>query len=77
MQGFVAESFYGTYVKNRGNCCKYYENKYVINRVYEACLENVIVSLFFNQSVVVVKIRQFYVGLRGGGGGVLGNCAGP
>ena len=65
MQGFIAESFYGAYVKNRSERCKYYKYKYVINWVYEACLENVIVGLFFNQSVVVVKIRQFRVGLRG------------
>ena len=77
MQGFIAESFYGAYVKNRSERCKYYKYKYVINWVYEACLENVIVGLFFNQSVVVVKIRQFRVGLRGvrvcvwGGGGGL------
>ena len=69
MQGFVAESFYGAYVKNRGDCCKYYKDKYVINRVYKTCLKNVIVGLFFNQSVVIVKIRQFCIGLSGGGGG--------
>ena len=65
MQGFVAESFYGAYVKNRGDCCKYYKDKYVINRVYKTCLKNVIVGLFFNQSVVIVKIRQFCIGLSG------------
>ena len=69
MQGFVAESFYGAYVKNRGDCCKYYKDKYVINRVYKTCLKNIIVGLFFNQSVVIVKIRQFCIGLSGGGGG--------
>ena len=56
MQGFVAESFYGAYIKNRGDCCKYYKDKYVINRVYKTCLKNIIVGLFFNQSVVIVKI---------------------
>jgi len=66
MQGFVAESFYGAYIKNRGDCCKYYKDKYVINRVYKTCLKNIIVGLFFNQSVVIVKIRQFCIGLRGG-----------
>jgi hypothetical protein len=73
MQGFVAESFYGAYIKNRGDCCKYYKDKYVINRVYKTCLKNVIVGLFFNQSVVIVKIRQFCIGLsgRGGGGGFI------
>jgi len=69
MQGFVAESFYGAYIKNRGDCCKYYKDKYVINRVYKTCLKNIIVGLFFNQSVVIVKIRQFCIGLSGGGGG--------
>jgi len=68
MQGFVAESFYGAYIKNRGDCCKYYKDKYVINRVYKTCLKNIIVGLFFNQSVVIVKIRQFCIGLSGGGG---------
>ena len=71
MQGFVAESFYGAYVKNRGDCCKYYKDKYVINRVYKTCLKNVIVGLFFNQSVVIVKIRQFCIGLSGGGLGFI------
>ena len=66
MQGFVAESFYGAYIKNRGDCCKYYKDKYVINRVYKTCLKNIIVGLFFNQSVVIVKIRQFCIGLSGG-----------
>ena len=66
MQGFVAESFYGAYIKNRGDCCKYYKDKYVINRVYKTCLKNIIVGLFFNQSVVIVKIRQFCIGLRRG-----------
>ena len=78
MQGFVAESFYGAYIKNRGDCCKYYKDKYVINRVYKTCLKNIIVGLFFNQSVVIVKIRQFCIGLSGGGGGgglFLGKCA--